>query len=150
MTPWIFDSNGGIPTEHIHTETKDLKKRQGAYIAQLEFINKKTSEVIEKLLSESENKPIIIVLSDHGTRQVDEGIPVYEKAVIKWGNFMAYYLPYDVDTSLYTTISPVNTFRLIFNSYFNGTYPILEDKVIREGGHQEMKDWENMVSKVFG
>ena len=38
----------------------------------------------------------------------------------------AYYLPgYDGD--LYATISPVNSFRLVFNSYFGGEYDMLED-----------------------
>jgi len=36
----------------------------------------------------------------------------------------AYYLPGHND-ELYSTISPVNTFRLIFDAYFGGKYDIL-------------------------
>jgi hypothetical protein len=40
----------------------------------------------------------------------------------------AYYLP-DADTSfLYDKISPVNSFRVLFNAYFNTGYEILPDR----------------------
>jgi len=38
----------------------------------------------------------------------------------------AYYLP-GQDDKLYPTITPVNTFRLLFNSYFGGKYDMLAD-----------------------
>jgi hypothetical protein len=40
----------------------------------------------------------------------------------------AYYLPGDGDAGLYDQISPVNTFRLIFNLYFGTEYARLEDE----------------------
>jgi hypothetical protein len=41
----------------------------------------------------------------------------------------AYYFPGGND-DLYPTITPVNTFRLIFNKYFDQDYPLLEDKAL--------------------
>ena len=42
--------------------------------------------------------------------------------------FNAYYLP-DQNTGLiYDSITPVNSFRLILNAYFNANYELLEDK----------------------
>ncbi len=38
----------------------------------------------------------------------------------------AYYLPGHNDL-LYPTISPVNTFRLIFDTYLGADYPLLKD-----------------------
>ena len=38
----------------------------------------------------------------------------------------AYYLPGHND-KLYPTITPVNTFRLIFDTYFGGKYDMLPD-----------------------
>jgi hypothetical protein len=37
-------------------------------------------------------------------------------------------LPGGGTSQIYPTITPVNTFRLIFNIYFGGNYPLLEDK----------------------
>jgi len=42
-------------------------------------------------------------------------------------NLNVYYLP-NGSKSLYETISPVNSFRVIFNEYFNADFELLEDK----------------------
>jgi hypothetical protein len=41
--------------------------------------------------------------------------------------FNAYHLPGGGDQQLYETITPVNTFRVIFNYYFAGDFDLLED-----------------------
>lgn len=38
----------------------------------------------------------------------------------------AYYLPGHAEM-LYPRVSPVNTFRLVFNAYYGGSYDILDD-----------------------
>ena len=42
--------------------------------------------------------------------------------------FNAYYLPEGGNENLYETITPVNTFRVVFNTYFGGRYELLPDK----------------------
>jgi len=145
--PWVFDSNGDPPLQKSSV-MKDVKKRQMAYIGEMEFINKKVIESTKKMISESDNEPIIIIISDHGTRVADRENTEDEKNIINYGNFMAFYLPNDVETLAYET-TPVNIFRLIFNSYFNGSYKILEDKVFESSG-TEFRDWDKKVSNVFG
>ena len=39
----------------------------------------------------------------------------------------AYYVNAETKTSLYATITPVNSFRIIFNHYFGYNLPLLED-----------------------
>lgn len=51
---------------------------------------------------------------------------------VKYGILNAYYLP-NVDkdalnSSLYPSITPVNSFRLVFNLYFDADYELLPDK----------------------
>jgi hypothetical protein len=41
--------------------------------------------------------------------------------------FNAYYFPDGGAGDLYPTITPVNSFRLMFNGYFGGEYPLLPD-----------------------
>jgi hypothetical protein len=44
-------------------------------------------------------------------------------------NFQAFYLP-NVDSGLVgEALTPVNTFRVVFNLYFNENYEILPDKI---------------------
>ena len=40
----------------------------------------------------------------------------------------AYYVNDQAKKDLYETITPVNSFRIIFNNYFGTKYPLLEDK----------------------
>jgi hypothetical protein len=40
----------------------------------------------------------------------------------------AYYLPEGGGQEIYPEISPVNTFRVVFNRYFGGDLPLLEDR----------------------
>jgi len=128
---WVFGPNGEPITEFVSESTKDIEKRKTAYVNQLKFVNKKTKEVIDHLLVQKENPPIIILQSDHGTRIVPEERTSQENELIRFGNLNAYYLPHGGDSSLYETMTPVNSFRLIFNYYFNDTYDILEDRAYR-------------------
>jgi hypothetical protein len=92
------------------------------YLGQYIFISTEIEKVTDALLKKSEIPPIIIVQSDHGTRTY---LPVGGS---EWQKILnAMYLPgmdYDI---LSDNISPVNTFRLIFNHYFDADYPLLED-----------------------
>ena len=40
----------------------------------------------------------------------------------------AYYFPDGDYTALYDDITPVNTFRVVFNEYFRAGYRLLEDR----------------------
>ena len=145
--PWVFDSDGKPPLQIIESESADFEKSQSAYIKEMEFIDKKIIENVRKIISESDNQPIIVILGDHGSRIVGDEYTDNEKKVVNYGNLMALYLPYDVETSYYKT-TPVNIFRLIFNSYFNGNYEILENKVYYNVT-SEITDWEKKVSEVM-
>ena len=124
--PNIFGPNGesvtpGIP---ISSEIWDEKI---AYIDQLKFANKEITKVIEKILDEDE-KSIIIIQSDTGSgfdinwKNPDESMILQRLSILN-----AYYVPEISENQFYENITPVNSFRIIFNDYFNGNYKILED-----------------------
>jgi hypothetical protein len=120
--PFIFDSEGNPPKHNIFVGTGNIWQSLGHekhYIDQLVFTNKKTAELIDRIILKSETPPIIILQADHGIWW----IPGEGKKILN-----AYYLPGKDSSSLYDTISPVNTFRLIFNIYFNADYKLLEDE----------------------
>jgi hypothetical protein len=62
--------------------------------------------------------PIIIIQGDHG--------PWLQSKEKRMWILAAMYLPGHED-KLYSTITPVNMFRLVFNSYFGGKYELLKD-----------------------
>lgn len=89
------------------------------YQRQVAFISNALPEVTEAIIANSATPPVIIVQGDHG--------PAYFFSAPDHMKILnAYYLPQGSD-ALYDTISPVNTFRVIFDTYFNGDFPLLPD-----------------------
>jgi hypothetical protein len=93
-------------------------------------------EVIDALLSRSEIPPIIILQADEGPyaggekewRNTDFSRATDAQIRQKMGILNAYYFP-NIDTDLlYPSITPVNSFRLVFNLYFSTHFELLPDK----------------------
>jgi hypothetical protein len=86
-------------------------------------------EVVGGILSRSDIEPIIIVQGDHGTRSSNIDLdkagepPFFERG----GILNAIYLPADCRSSLYPTMTPVNTFRLVFNECLGTQFQMEED-----------------------
>jgi len=119
--PYIFGPNG----QYIPSENWENYSDKQFYLGQYIFISVEIEKVINVLLDESEIPPIIILQSDHGQRPNNPGIVI---GANEWKRILnAMYLPGMDAKMLYNNISPVNTFRLIFNHYFDTDYPLLED-----------------------
>ena len=109
--PNVFDKNGSpIPPDTAHS-------REG-YAGMAEFISKAILPGLDTLIQESETAPVIILQGDHGPSPRD---PADRMKILN-----AYYLPGDTEL-LYPSISPVNSFRVVFNSIFDAGYPLLDD-----------------------
>jgi hypothetical protein len=107
--PYVF-----YPDGRFHPA---LAQHEGAYRDQVLFANQRIPEILESILANSNLKPIIIVQSDHSFVRGPDRVKILN----------AYYLPDHNKQGLYDTITPVNTFRLIFNTYFGGKYEMLPD-----------------------
>lgn len=122
--PFVFGPNGEYvaPANWFNYDDKQC------YLGQYIFISAEIEKVIDVLIDESEIPPIIILQSDHGTRSNDPKIYHYPVGENDWQKILnAMYLP-GMDTEmLYDDIPPVNTFRLIFNHYFDADYPLLDN-----------------------
>lgn len=88
------------------------------YRTQVEYVTGQVEAAIETLLAESAAPPVIILQGDHA--------PWLQSGHRKFLVLSAYYLPDHGDLP-YPTISPVNTFRLVFNTYFDTDYELLPD-----------------------
>ena len=88
------------------------------YLNQVAYIDDEMEIAIKTLLADSPNPPVIIMQGDHG--------PWIQTGSDQFKILNAYYLP-GHNNALYPAISPVNTFRLIFNTYLGADYPLLDD-----------------------
>jgi len=126
--PFVFDRNGNFLTE----EEERKRSRKVNYVEQLIFVNKKIEMLIDKLLSNSEVPPIIILQGDEGPHppgrstnwQEISGAELRQKMMI----LNAYYLPNADKDVLYPSVTPVNSFRIVFNLYFDANFELLPDE----------------------
>ena len=131
--PYIFKKDGTFLTEK---ESQNREDRE-LYIEQLIYTNKKMRELIENILSNSMITPIIIIQSDEGPypdeyqndrKNFNWQTAPKEQLEQKMTILNAYFFP-NIDINvLYQSITPVNTFRVLFNHYFDTEYKLLEDR----------------------
>jgi arylsulfatase A-like enzyme len=129
--PFVMDADGN-PLQN--SPPNELS----AYADQITYLDRRLLEIVDILIENSDPDPVIVIQGDHGAtiEYQDLGIDPSKRL----GILNAYYLPAHQNElnataaapneSLYPTISPVNTFRVIFDRYFNGEYGLLEDRSI--------------------
>lgn len=135
--PFVFDAYGNaLPQSqpyHLWDDSEEAggqeAYRQG-YREQVKFINGKVLEAVDAILTNSKTPPVILIMGDHGPASmfqfnIDQPGCIWERS----SNFYALLLPgHQNDGTLYATITPVNTFRIIFDTYFEANLPLLEDR----------------------
>lgn len=111
--PFIFLPNGRY--EYHPTDTEFVV----GYRNNSQFIDSQMPKVLANIIARSQVPPVIIVQGDHGPN----GTPPEMLLPI----LNAYYLPGVGSERLYDTITPVNSFRVVFNALIGSDYPLLED-----------------------
>jgi tetratricopeptide (TPR) repeat protein len=118
--PHAFNSKGELPAKNISESDK--------YFEEILFANKKINHLVDYLQQNSQIPPIIIIQGDHGYFAGSTYRPDAEMIKKGYSNLNAYYLPDMKNEKLYEKITPVNSFRLIFDSFFQTKFGMLKDK----------------------
>ena len=132
--PYVFTAEGNV-VEGSELEMADEGlEKMPRYIDQLTYISNQILPILQKLIDNSDNPPIIILQADHGPASIlgkrenwkanygPDGVT--ERSSILY----AIYLPDQNYEEFYQTITPVNTYRIIFNKYFDEDMELLPDK----------------------
>jgi len=89
-----------------------------AYLNQITYANGQLIKIVKNILAKSSKPPVIILQADHSIMPYKERVKI----------FYALYLPDGGSEKIPATMTPVNNFRLVFNTYFGADYPLLEDE----------------------
>ena len=76
-----------------------------------------------------------------------ESVPTKENIIERMGILNLFYLKGECEDLLYDSISPVNTFRLIFNCYFKTDYELLDDLSFYNNGPDPFVDVTKILSE---
>jgi len=116
--PYVFGPAGG-PVEPADVGTTKTQQGASHYRDQAIYISSRMREIVPRIIANSTTPPIIVIQGDHGPT-------VASSPRSRMSNLNVYFLP-GADKSLYSTITPVNTFRVIFNQYFGQNLQLLDD-----------------------
>jgi hypothetical protein len=135
--PYLFNATGEPVSSGNLKLTGDVWRQKEDYLNQLVFTNTQVRMLVGQILSTADVPPVIVLQADHGPASTfypagagDEwwDNPTDVMLEERMSIFNAYYLPPDKRHLLYDSISPVNTFRVILNTYFDTDYELLNDQ----------------------
>ncbi len=109
--PYVFEPDG--------TFVNYDKPDNPGYQDQIAFLNRELVPLLRQIIADSSVPPVIVIQGDHGS--------ILAPPSQRMNILNAYYLPGVLKEPIPADISPVNTFRLIFNQYFGGNYRLLEN-----------------------
>jgi len=99
------------------------------YNGEVSYLNQRLIYVIDSILRRSKQPPIIIIQGDHGPANYFNVVEPNNTCLKeRYAIFNAYYFPDGDYSALYPAITPVNSFRVVFNQYFGTSLEVLEDK----------------------
>ena len=134
LTPhpdYVFDKNG----DYLTVEESAGRSLETQYLDQLVATNNMVEACIDRIISESDVPPVIVLQADEGpypdfmkTFSWDQSRGNNLDLRVKSGILNAYYFPGADQNVFYPSITPVNSFRLVFNLYFGSNLEALPDR----------------------
>jgi hypothetical protein len=131
--PFVFRPDGTLQTDPGFYSGKNAGPIDKAhtikgYADGVEFIDNQILQISKTILARSKTPPVIIIQGDHGLGGLN-----------RYQILNAYYMDQQGENMLYPNISPVNSFRVVFDTYFGMNYPLLKDYTYKGD------DWINPV-----
>ncbi len=136
--PFVFDKNGkALPHNepfrladgNNYIKNHSREDYVTGYREQIQYVNQLVLETVDAILATSKTPPIIIIQGDHGPGShfhfgtLKKTLPAERFSILD-----AYYFPDQNYKSLYPSISPVNSFRVLLDQYFGEDYALLPDR----------------------
>jgi len=138
--PFVFGPNGEplnpnrefsmSDGSHYYDIGGDSAAYRRGYLNQMRYVNHRMTTIIGDLLDRPpEQQPIIIIQGDHGPGSELSWVGAAKTNLKeRFAILNASYYPERQYQGLYSSISPVNTFRVLFNTYFGASFELLSDR----------------------
>jgi hypothetical protein len=102
---------------------------RNGYRDQYAYISKRTLEAIDELLKNAGGDRIILIQGDHGPKSSMDQNSLQNTDVPEVFNILsAYRVPEQIRSSLYSSITPMNSFRILLSGLFKEDLTPLPDR----------------------
>jgi hypothetical protein len=132
--PYVFDRDGSYVTRDQQNRRTFAENYTNSVVA----ANAMIRQLVDAILRNSSSPPVIIVQADEGPYPPGTGADTFDwrtagvaQLHMRSRILNAYHLPGVDSRVLYPTITPVNSFRIVFNAYFGTHLPLLPDRTFR-------------------
>lgn len=135
--PFVFGPDGeNINPDHPYSvldgaeflQSGTVEEYKTGYTNQIEYLNKEVLSAVRSILHTSSTPPIIIIQGDHGPgSELDHQHLEKSNLAERYPILYAYFIPCGKTDPVLQDITPVNSFRYIFNTCFNADLPYLEN-----------------------
>lgn len=154
--PYVFHPDGSFITAD---QERGLTHEQ-AYVEQLQYTNAQLLAWVDEVLNvPQDERPIILLLADEGPwpngyrydeRGFDWTTASSQALKEKFGILNAIYLPDQdpEDAGFYSSITPVNQFRVLFNAEFGLELPLLPDRNYIWPDQSDIYNYIDVTDKV--
>jgi len=147
-TPYFFGPDGESPavtgpfTLQGVTPASGWQAEVPMYTGQVAYVNSRLEGILDQILEDSAVAPVILLQGDHGPEiGLEWEHPDSNALKARAAILNAYHLPEGCDDALYPEISPVNSFRIVFNCLFGTDLDLLED-VSYYNPHVRSEPWD--------
>lgn len=121
--PFLLDAQGQLVIdEHKPIDPYDVNQ----YLQQLAYCNQWIDSLARTANQPFARPRVVVIEGDHGFR--DQQLRQYRDK--QFMNLNAWYFSDGNYAGVYDSISPVNTFPIVFNKYFNTSLPLRKDSTI--------------------
>lgn len=153
-SPYVFDREG----RYVPVEVAMKRSAEENYLEQLRYANTQVRRLVDQILSNRDNPAVVLIQADEGPfpdryitnqRGFDWRTATRSELRMKTGILNAYYIPgAGGKAGLYPSITPVNSFRVVFNHLFGTGFAKLPDTVyaFRDGMH--LYDFFDVTARV--
>jgi len=149
--PFVFTPDGRCLTLEEQKERGDDR----AYVDGIAYANKIIEEIVTTLQSPDREPPVIIIQADEGPfPQRDGSIPWQDAPAselqLKSGILNAYFFPNRDYGALRQDITPVNSYRIVFNNYLGTNFPLLPDRIFFFPHDWNIYEFHDVTDKIRG
>jgi len=147
-SPYVFRADGRLVTQ----EEAASEPESGLYAGQLAYADGRIKETVEHLLDvPPEDQPVIIVQGDEGPfvrTDIDWSDREAEYLQVRFGILNAMYLPDADPGTVHSSITSVNTFRLVLSHYFGADLALLPDRSFTWPDNDHTYDFQDVTEII--